>query len=298
MQVYNININENKMETTSHGTEEFPVAIYETLLRKNILGFVDWHWHSELQFCFITSGTVRFTVNSFSADLEKGNGIFINSGIIHTSKPLTEDAAYVCIDASPSFISGFGGSIMEKNYIKPYIDNPSLLFEIFNNDKSQAILNYLHKIYSINKEKTFGYELETAALLTLCWKELLQNRLSSQRSDEVEVYARLKQILAYIHEHYSEKISLSDLADQVHLCPSECCRYFKKRMNRTIFEYITDYRLSQSTQSLINRPDMSISQIAYEYGFGSTSYYIDKFKNKTGSTPLAYRKAFQKSAKS
>ena len=92
MQVYNININENKMETTSHGTEEFPIAIYETILRKNILGFVDWHWHSELQFCFITSGTVRFTVNSFSADLEKGNGIFINSGIMHTSKPLTEDA--------------------------------------------------------------------------------------------------------------------------------------------------------------------------------------------------------------
>lgn len=293
MQVYNININENKMETTLHGTEDFPLAIYETVLKKNILGFVDWHWHNELQFCFITSGKVNFTVNSFSTDLEKGSGIFINSGILHTSKPLTDDAAYVCIDVSPVIISGFSGSIIEKKYISPYIDNNSFIYEILNIDKNQSILEKLQKIYSINKEKSFGYEIETISILTICWKELLQTRLSSSSTSETETYIRLKQILSYIHEHYNEKLSLSDLSDEVHLCPSECCRYFKKRMNRTIFEYLNDYRLTQSTKPLIERPDISISQIAYEHGFASTSYYIEKFKNKTGSTPLAYRKAFQ-----
>lgn len=294
MQVYNININENKMETTSHGTDEFPIAIYETVLKRNILGFVDWHWHSELQFCFITSGRVQFTVNSFSAILEKDSVIFINSGIMHTSRPLTEDAAYVCIDASPSLIGGFNGSIMEKKYILPFIDDPSMLYEVFEN--GGQMLDWLHKIYDINKEKPFGYEMETSALLILCWKELLQNRISSQPAVENEAYIRLKQILKYIHDHYSEKISLAELSNEVHLCPSECCRYFKKKMNRTIFEYINDYRLIQSTQPLINRPDMSISQIAYEYGFGSTSYYIEKFKNKTGVTPLSYRRSSKSSS--
>ena len=37
MQIYDIDINENKMETTSHKTDDFPVAIYETILKKNIL---------------------------------------------------------------------------------------------------------------------------------------------------------------------------------------------------------------------------------------------------------------------
>ena len=79
MQIYDIGINENKMETTSHGTADFPIAIYETVLNRNILGFVDWHWHNELQFCYITNGSVRFTINSYSQDIGIDKGIFINS---------------------------------------------------------------------------------------------------------------------------------------------------------------------------------------------------------------------------
>lgn len=293
MQVYNININENKMETTSHGTEDFPVAVYETELRKNILGFVDWHWHSEVQFCHITSGRVSFTVNSFSAVLKKGQGIFINSGILHMARPLTDDASYICIDASPSVIGGFDGSAIRKKYVAPFIGSQTFIYKIFDSQDHSSIPDMLEKINSLNKEKPFGYELRMTALLSLCWAELLQNRMSSEDHSEAETYERLKHILSYIHRHYREKISLADLSNEVHLCPSECCRYFKKKMNRTIFEYITDYRITQSTDPLINRPDMSISRIAYEYGFGSTSYYIEKFRKKTGKTPLAYRKEFQ-----
>ena len=297
MQIYNIDINENKMETTSHGTDDFPVAIYETILRKNILGFVDWHWHSELQFCYITSGRVNFTVNSFSQNLEKGQGIFINSGMMHSSRPLSDDAAYVCIDAAPAMISGFDGSILEKKYVSPYIGSQSIIFEIFDNESQPGLLEKLKKIHSLNTEKPFGYEMETASLLSLCWVELLQNRVKSVKPlSKAETYERLKHILAYIHSHYSEKISLEELAEEIHLCPGECCRYFKKRMGRTIFQYITDYRITQSIYPLVNRPDMSISLIAYECGFSSTSYYIEKFKAKTGLTPLAYRKQSQQTA--
>ncbi|CAB1253154.1 Bacterial regulatory helix-turn-helix s, AraC family protein [Clostridiaceae bacterium BL-3] len=34
----------------------------------------------------------------------------------------------------------------------------------------------------------------------------------------------------------------------------------------------------------------SIADVAYQCGFGSTSYFIEKFKNKTGVTPFGYRK--------
>lgn len=83
------------METTSHGTEEFPVAIYETLLRKNILGFVDWHWHSELRFVLLLQA--QSDLQSIHSRLTlKKEMAFINSGIMHTSKPLTEDAS-ICM---------------------------------------------------------------------------------------------------------------------------------------------------------------------------------------------------------
>lgn len=289
MQIYDININENQMETTSHGTDDFPLAIYETVLNKNILGFVDWHWHNEIQFCFVTSGKVRFTVNGFSSEIGTDGGIFINSGVLHTAKPITKDASYVCIDASPIMIKSFSGSVVDKKYISPFISDSEFSFLVLNLKSSGNILRNLYQIHNINKEKTFGYEIVTTALLMMCWKELIISK--SEHTSENTDYERLKSILSYIHNHYSEKITLDSLSNEIHLCPSECCRYFKKHMGCTIFEYINNYRLSESTALLISSEYIPISAIAYEYGFGSTSYYIDKFKKKTGITPLAYRKA-------
>ncbi len=288
MQVYNININENQMETTSHGSADFPIAVYETILSRNILGFVDWHWHNELQFCYITAGKVRFTVTGNSFDLGINEGIFINSGVLHMAKPLTHDAAYICIDASPTMLESFKGSSVEKKYITPFTNDRLFTCTVLNSEITADILKNLYSIYQLAIEKSFAYELEITALLMLCWKKVIS--MKADISNISTDYTRLKDILSYIHSHYREKVTLAEISDYVHLCPNECCRYFKKHMDCTIFEYINNYRLTESTYALINSKEIPISRIAYEYGFGSTSYYIEKFRKKTGVTPLSFRK--------
>ncbi len=288
MQIYNIQINENKMETTQHGNPEFPIAIYETVLVKNVLGFVNWHWHSELQFCLVTSGCVQFVVNNHKVEINSDGGIFINSGALHMAKPLTKDAAYICIDASPLIISGFSGSVIEQKYVAPFLTDPLYLYRIFNSKSNTGIIKNLRAIYNLNKEKPFAYEAEIITRLSLCWIDIIREK--EYVLDRSADYSRLKTILSFIHNHYSEKLTLNQIAKEVHLCSSECCRYFKKNMNCTIFEYINDYRLSESTVALLSSNEIPVSQIAYDYGFGSTSYYIEKFRKKTGMTPHAYRK--------
>ena len=101
---------------------------------------------------------------------------------------------------------------------------------------------------------------------------------------------RIKEILSYIREHFTEKITLDEIAKHLHLSTNECCRFFKKNMNCTLFEYITEYRLSKSME-LLEHTDLTVSQIAYESGFGSSSYFIEKFRKNVGMTPAAFRKA-------
>lgn len=60
MQVFHIPINEFQKEETHHGTYDFPFALYETCLQRNVLGFVNWHWHEEVQLCYVTRGVVQF----------------------------------------------------------------------------------------------------------------------------------------------------------------------------------------------------------------------------------------------
>lgn len=56
-------------------------------------------------------------------------------------------------------------------------------------------------------------------------------------------------------------------------------------------EYITSMRLKQAVVRLQNEPDKSISDIAYECGFSSPSYFIRCFKTNFNETPVSYRKA-------
>lgn len=82
---------------------------------------------------------------------------------------------------------------------------------------------------------------------------------------------------------------MDDISSQVNLSKGACCREFKKYMNCSIFEYITNYRLVESEKLLITTNE-SITDIAYKCDFASASYFIEKFKLQTGMSPFVYRK--------
>ncbi|RGX06507.1 AraC family transcriptional regulator [Paraclostridium sordellii] len=293
MQANNIITNKNKKEITQHGSFEFPITIYKTKISENILGYIDWHWHEELQFCIVTKGNINFNVDGDSIILSEGEGIFINSRQLHQAKNYKgSDCSYICLAFHSDFISSFTGSIINIKYIQPYIDNSRINYCILKNDiKWQSvILNNIFKIYEEYNKKEMGFELQIFILLVEVWNILIKSYFVSFPNDNVQNNSSyIKDIISYICNHYMEKIELNDLAKEVNLSKSTCCREFKKYMSCTIFEYIINYRLVVSSDLLTTTND-SISDIAYQCGFGSTSYFIEKFKMKTGVSPSVYRK--------
>jgi YesN/AraC family two-component response regulator len=95
--------------------------------------------------------------------------------------------------------------------------------------------------------------------------------------------------MEYIQNHYAEKITLEDLAAQIHLCRSESCRLFKRYMNETMFDYLLDYRIERSLE-LLRSSSLDVTGIADTVGFANPGYYSRIFKRKMGCTPLEYRK--------
>ena len=95
--------------------------------------------------------------------------------------------------------------------------------------------------------------------------------------------------MEYIQAHYAEKITLEELAEQIHLCRSESCRLFKRYMKESMFDYLLDYRIERSLE-LLRRPELDVTQIAGQTGFTSPGYFSKIFKRKMGCTPLEYRK--------
>jgi AraC family transcriptional regulator, melibiose operon regulatory protein len=100
---------------------------------------------------------------------------------------------------------------------------------------------------------------------------------------------RMKQMLNWIHLHYAEKIMLDDIAKAGQLSRSECCRYFKRILKTTPLRYVTDYRIQKSL-ILLQQAESNVTEVAYQVGFNSTSYFIDIFRKTMNMTPLAYKK--------
>lgn len=292
MQVYDIVLDGSRKETTRHGSFEFPLAVYTTQISRNILGYVAWHWHEELQFCVVTDGTVDFHVQNEVVSLSEGEGIFINVGQMHQARnhPGCE-SAYICLDFHPDLLAGFLGSAVDTKSVAPYITAESPSYCVLNRGSAwqQETLDRLIEIHERYTRQEEGCELQIQILLLQSWQSLVTEIFQKYGRVKTNVWdPRIKKMMDYIHLHYMESLSLGELAHSVNLSESACCRTFKRHVKCTVFQYLMDYRLTMSTHMLLTGSD-SITDIAYQCGFGSTSYFIERFRKRSGVSPLVYK---------
>lgn len=96
----------------------------------------------------------------------------------------------------------------------------------------------------------------------------------------------------YIDHHYTEPLTLHQLAEICHGSPYHLHRTFKKIMHITPVDYIQQHRIHQACQEL-KETHHSITAIGLNIGIPNTSYFVTLFKKKMGITPAQYRKQHQ-----
>ena len=98
----------------------------------------------------------------------------------------------------------------------------------------------------------------------------------------------IKSVRKYIDDHYSERITMEDIAAFVSLSPSYLSVLFKEKMSMTVHDYLIRVRIEKSIE-LMSRRDLSIKQVMQMCGIESQSYYNRIFKKMIGITPGKYR---------
>ena len=99
----------------------------------------------------------------------------------------------------------------------------------------------------------------------------------------------IKMAMEYIHEHYNQDITLSSIANYVHLNGSYLSRMFCKATGKTIIEVITGIRIEKAKEILINN-EFKISDVASLVGIYDPTYFSQIFKKSTGMTPSEYKR--------
>lgn len=292
MQIYDIPFDQTHMETTHHGSFAFPLAIYTTQISKNILGYIDWHWHHEIQFCVVIQGEVEFFVNQTRFVLKKGDGIFVNTNQLHMARNLgNADSTYICLDLNPRLISGFMGSIVQTKYVDPYLKNSKMTACLLQPDESwQAVildlLMSIHKLFHSNERD----EMQICIWLSIVWHTLVTSYADcTPQPATSSISPQVRKMLEYIRANYGSPITLEQISSQASLAKSTCCREFKKQTGCTIFDHILNIRLQEASRLLLTST-MSITEVSMRCGFSNSSYFTKEFRLKTGLSPSAYRK--------
>lgn len=100
--------------------------------------------------------------------------------------------------------------------------------------------------------------------------------------------SRVYRALAYIHQHYNEKLTVPLLAELEHLSPSRFRLLFREAAGMSPLEYITALRLNHARQ-LLAQTDAPLGEVARAVGYPDQFYFSRIFKEYTGLTPSAYR---------
>ena len=124
---------------------------------------------------------------------------------------------------------------------------------------------------------------------------LYLNQESNQYSNETEMTPmerKIYSITGYIHSHYSEELSLEQLAQQ--FCISSCylSHQFKDITGFTITDYIQMTRV-RNVQAMLINTQVPITEVSAPCGFNSFSQFNRVFRKHIGVSPSLYRKQNQ-----
>ncbi len=286
-------------EIKKHGNYEFPVHISLEKIQAYEQNSFPWHWHPEIELTWIMSGQLEYFVNDKKYLLSEGEGLFGNSNSLHSGymKDQTE-CSYVSVTFHPRFIYGYENSLLQTKYVDFITANESWHSLKLQKDVGwhQDILAQIKSIYQLSQSLAPDFELQVHLILTGVWQKLYQyySSLPASEQQPQKHLARLKDILSFIQENYTQELTLNEIADHVNICKSECCRFFKKYMKMTIFDYILFLRIQNSLALL--REGESVTKIASMTGFSSPAYYGQIFKRYMGCSPSRYRKEHMEEA--
>ena len=260
---------------------------------------MEWssHWHDEYEFGLVLKGSVSFTLyaggeESTNIIIEQGNAILINSGILHSAKALIPQTIMAGFVFSNAFFNIKPFEAVLYNLVQPLVDYKVSYITFMKEDTCASdILSTLENLCLISTDD-LRYELHCMELIFRLWRLSLDYITQKQEIFQLNITdnsreQHLKIMVSYIHAHYSENISINDIAKYAGISRTECFRCFQSILRKTPIEYLTDYRLSIAGM-LLSTTNRTLTDIYESCGFNSLSYFGKIFKEHYGISPKKF----------
>lgn len=247
-------------ETVSPKTPSSPVPYYTLIYTKK--------------------GCGTLTSPAFTFSLLPHSVACISVDCAYECTPLTEDWEFLWVQYLPFGIENF---MQEVSLSASQILSLSHPFLIENLLEQMLYLLRTHDTYAV---------YQCAPLLYQCLLELHIEHSRQHIAPTASDQQYMQLATQFIQMHYTENITLSDIAKQAKISPSYLCTLFQHTLQVRPVEYIRQKRIEQAKHLLIHT-ELSVQEIGISVGYADKSYFGYVFKKQERCSPSQFRKLAQ-----
>jgi AraC-like DNA-binding protein len=246
------------------------------------------HQHEEIQISYIIKGSGALIVGDTISDFKPNDILVIGEHIPHVfrsdSKAAAQSVMYTLFFTKKSFGKDFF-NLTDLAEVQRFFEQSEYGMKIKANAKTFKLFNRLKKQNKIERIATL---LKLLNALIHKEKQALSSFVYQQKYTDDEG-KRMNDVFQYALDHYQERITLNEVAERAFMSKNAFCRYFKKRTNKTFFQFLIEIRIEHACKLLYQDQDLSVSGISERCGFPNIANFNRKFKELKGFTPTQYR---------
>ena len=228
------------------------------------------HLHPEMQIILVTEGALNAQIEGKEYEITTGFGVFIPAFAPHKfyNRQKNKTLAILFSKAlAPAFFA----------FLQTHIPIGHI-FAI--SDTSRALVDSILPL----AQNRVDFVSAEAVVAPLC-RDICQSASFAEKTTDQDSALR---ILEYVNAHFQEELTLQTVAREVGVHPVTVSKLFSKRTGTGFSAHLQYQRCAYGARLLLTRKD-SISQIAFECGFGSVRSFNRAFLSIYGKTPSQYR---------
>ena len=238
------------------------------------------HYHRGYELVIVTSGELLARVGDREMLLTEGDGLLVFPYQLHSYETKTCSECYITV-FSGSYIAKFAATSATREPIDPRF-------------RITPPLACLLSAYMTGEEVPKGdeVELETpplyaikSCLYAVCHTFMKEVEWREKREERALVF----RILSYIEEHYTEDITLPEMAEALSYEYHYLSRVLREDLHIG-FRSLVNQRRCERAREMITEGDQPLSTVAMLCGFRSLRTFNRDFLSETGSTPSAMRR--------
>lgn len=179
-------------------------------------------------------------------------------------------------------------NMINKNEIENF-EKKTLMYERHTGIAHQTLTEQIKEIEKIDSCDKY---IDAALML----RDVITSILNSENRKISEINTKhhiINSVINYCHQYYNSDISLRDLAKIYFIHPDYLCKLFKKEVGISFSNYVNNVRI-KAAKMLLESTDKKITDIAFEVGYTSDTYFIKKFKEIMGVSPKQYSQIYVK----